>query len=214
MTTATATKGRERQEKILQAIHAASKGTTKYCAYEDIVVTAWKMWPEEFGLRGYVDQYPDSSDLHKPLYGPLKREGLVRSSNKKFGLTERGLAAVERLRNGECNTGDASRGRMERDVKAEILRLVDRPAVRMLSNPEELLDTDLYDFYGVTVRTSPADFVGRLTTVDAAIDAAIKAKDPSVDLEKVATVAATRNALQTKFNQLITDRSAAHKPRN
>lgn len=214
MTTATPTKGRERQEKILQAIHAASKGTTKYCAYEDIVVTAWKMWPEEFGLRGYVDQYPDSSDLHKPLYGPLKREGFVRSSNKKFGLTERGLAAVERLHAGESASAGSGRGRLERDAKAEVLRLAERPAVRLLSNPEDLLDTDLYDFYGVTVRTSPTDFVGRLTTVDAAIDAAVKAKDPSIELEKVAMVAATRDALRDKFSQLITDRSAAHKLRN
>jgi hypothetical protein len=143
MSTATATKGRERQEKILRAIFEVADGTTRVCAYEDIVVQAWKMWPEEFGLRGYVHEYPDSSDLHKPLYGPLKREGLVRSSNKKFGLTERGLAVIERSRSGGPRL--AGRGRLERDEKAEVLRLVDRPAVRMLPNPDELLDTDLYD---------------------------------------------------------------------
>lgn len=112
MSAATTTKGRERQEKILRAIFEVAGGTTRVCAYEDIVVKAWKMWPEEFGLRGYDHQYPDSSDLHKPLYGPLKREGLVRSSNKKFGLTERGLAAVERLQSGgEPRLAD--RGRLE-----------------------------------------------------------------------------------------------------
>ena len=208
MSAATTTKGRERQEKILRAIFEVAGGTTRVCAYEDIVVKAWKMWPEEFGLRGYDHQYPDSSDLHKPLYGPLKREGLVRSSNKKFGLTERGLAAVERLQSGgEPRLAD--RGRLERDEKAEILRLVDRSAVRMLPNPEQLLDTDLYDFYGVTVRTKPAEFAGRLNTVDAAIDAAVKAKDPAVELEKVAMVVATRDALKARFAGLISERSAA-----
>jgi hypothetical protein len=208
VSTATATKGRERQEKILRAIFEVADGTTRACTYEDIVVRAWKMWPEEFGLRGYVHEHPDSSDLHKPLYGPLKREGLVRSANKNFGLTERGLAAVERLRSG---TGSrlADRGRLERDQKAEVLRLVDRPALRLLPNPEELLDTDLYDFYGVTVRTKPAEFAGRLKTVDAAIDAAVKAKDPSIELEKVAMVVATRDALKARYADLISVRSAA-----
>lgn len=184
-----------------------SGGTTRVCAYEDIVVQAWKMWPEEFGLRGHVHEYPDSSDLHKPLYGPLKREGLVRSSNKRFGLTERGLATVERLRRGP-QTDAVERGRLQRDEKAEILRLADRPAVRMLPNPEELLDTDLYDFYGVTVRTKSGEFAGRLKVVDAAIDAAVTAKDPSVDLEKVAMIVATRDALKEQFAQLISTRCA------
>jgi hypothetical protein len=208
MSAATSSRGRERREKILQAIFSVSGGTTRVCAYEDIVVEAWKLWPEEFGLRGYVQEHPDSSDLHKPLYGPLKREGLVRSSNKKFGLTERGLAAVERLRLGPTS-GPGDRGRLERDEKAEMLRLADRPAVGMLPNPEELLDTDLYDFYGVTVRTKPAEFAGRLKTVDAAIDAAVNAKDPSIELEKVAMVVATRDALKAKFGELISLRSAA-----
>jgi hypothetical protein len=214
MSTATTTRGRERHEKILRAIFEVASGTTQVCAYEDIVVQAWKMWPEEFGLRGYVHEHPDSSDLHKPLYGPLKREGLVRSSNKKFGLTERGLATVERLRaGGELRHID--RGRLERDEKAEVLRLVDRPAVRMLPSPDELLDTDLYDFYGVTVRTKPGEFAGRLRTVDAAIDAAINAKDPSIELEKVAMVVATRDALKARYAGLITERCAAkHKNRS
>jgi hypothetical protein len=200
-------KGRERQEKILQAIYAASGGTTKVCAYETIVVEAWKLWPEEFGLRGYVHEYPDSSDLHKPLYGPLKRDGFVRSpGTKKFGLTERGLAAVERIKRGPDR--GPQRGRLERDEKAEILRLAERPAIRMLASPDDLLDTDLYDFYGVTVRTKPAEFAGRVRTVDTAIDAAVMAKDPSIDLEKVAMVVATRDALKNKFAELLSARSA------
>lgn len=208
MSTATSTKGRERQDKILQAICEVSGGTTRVCAYEDIVVQAWKMWPEEFGLRGHVHEYPDSSDLHKPLYGPMKRDGLVRSpGTKRFGLTERGLAAVERTKRGP-DSGPAHRGRLERDEKAEILRLADRPAIRMMPNPDDLLDTDLYDFYGVTVRTKPAEFAGRVKTVDAAIDAAVKAEDPSIALEKVAMVVATRDALKSKFADLMSARNA------
>src|SRR5690349_5553590 len=141
MTTATA-KGRERQEKIIQAIYKVSGGTTKPCPYEDIVVEAWKLWPEEFGLRGYVQLYPDASDLHKPLYGPLKREGLVHNTNKKFGLTPAGLDAAERLSEGTASP--AGRGRLTRTQVQEIRRLGDHAAVRLADTPDELLDTDLY----------------------------------------------------------------------
>lgn len=65
--------------------------------YEDIVVKSWQLFPEEFGLRKYVHQYPDSSDQHKPLYGPLKDKGYVLSGNKKFRLTEKGIAYANEL---------------------------------------------------------------------------------------------------------------------
>ena len=200
-------KGRERQEKILLAIYTASGGTTRFCPYEDIVVQAWRLWPEEFGLRGYVNDFPDSSDLHKPLYGPMKREGLVRSADKKFGLTERGLAVAERLSSGVSGSSSV-RGRLERAAKDEIFRLIERPAIQMITTPDSLLDTDLYDFYGVTVRTSEQEFRGRVRTVNAAIDEALKADDPSVDADKVAAVIATRDVLSSKFNELIAARTA------
>lgn len=199
--------GRERREKIIQAIYECSGGTTRPCAYEDIVVTAWKMWPEEFGLRGYTDLYPDASDLHKPLYGPLKREGLVQSRNKRFGLTERGRATVEHLR----TPGPVApkRSRITRGEKAELLRLLDRPILQLIGNPQDILDTDVYDFYGVTVRTSPSEFAGRIATVDAAIDAAVEAHDPAVHGERLAMVVAARDAVRARYGDLIAMRSAA-----
>lgn len=201
----TPTKGRERQDKILQAIYEVSGRTTRPCAYEDVVVQAWKMWPEEFGLRGYVTEYPDSSDLHKPLYGPMKREGLVRSANKKFSLTPAGLEAAERLRGGTI-TG---RSRLTRQQRDEILRIASQQMIELLNEGEEPLDTDLYEFYTVTVRTRPADFKGRITTVDAAIDSALDHKDPSIEPEKVIAVAKARDALRDEFADFIAKRSAA-----
>ena len=52
-------------------MYRLAHGHTSALKYEDIVVKAFELYPEEFALRGY-SQYPDSSDIHKPLYGPLK----------------------------------------------------------------------------------------------------------------------------------------------
>jgi hypothetical protein len=203
--------GRERQQMILLSINEVADGTTRLVAYEDIVVAAWKMFPQEFGLRGYTDKYPDSSDLHKPLYGPLKREGLVRVQAKKFGLTERGLAIVERLR--KPGAAESELGRVRRDQRIELERLGKKSLVALLEEgrADELVDSDVYDFYGVTVRTKPADFAGRITTVDAAIDAAVDAQDPSLDKRRLAWLALAREELKRRWGELIVERAAASK---
>gem|GEM_PF-2738499 len=202
--------GRERQQMILLAIYKVARGTTRLCAYEDVVVEAWKLFPQEFGLRGYATKYPDSSDLHKPLYGPLKRDGYVRVQNKKFGLTDSGLAAAEHLR--QPDEGERPElGRVRRDQRIEIDRLAKKPSVALLEQGRgnELVDTDLYDFYGVTVRTKPADFTGRIATVDTAVDAAVVAQDPSIDKQRLAWVVVTRDELKTRWADLIAERTAA-----
>jgi hypothetical protein len=195
---------------ILLAMRKVAGEATRLCAYEDIVVEAWKLFPQEFGLRGYADKYPDSSDLHKPLYGPLKREGYVRVQNKKFGLTESGLAAAERLRHPD-DERIPELGRVGRDQRIEIERLAKKASVALLeqAKADELVDTDLYDFYGVTVRTKPADFAGRITAVDAAVDAAVAAQDPSIDKQRLAWVVLTRDELKTRWAELIAELTAA-----
>ncbi len=54
-------------QKLLAVMFDLCKGEPKALQYEDIVVTAFTRYPEDFQLRGYP-QYPDSSDIHKPLY--------------------------------------------------------------------------------------------------------------------------------------------------
>jgi len=192
---------------ILIAISVVSDGTTRLCAYEDIVVRAWQLFPQEFGLRGYVDLYPDASDLHKPLYGPLKRDGYVRVQNKKFGLTDSGLAAAQEITQPPADESPEGKGRVRRDQLIEIEKLCKKAAVGLVQQgpSEELLDTDLYDFYSVTVRTKPADFAGRIATVDRAIDAALGAQDPSIDKTRLALVSLARDALKEVHADLIVE---------
>ena len=206
--TSSQSRGRERQEKILAAMFKVSGASTKLCQYEEIVVQAWKMFPSEFGLRGFTELYPDASDLHKPLYGPLKRLGYVRSQSKKFGLTDHGLSEARRLASGG-NSPDG-RTRLQRNEHDEISRLRDKAAVGLLAEgrQDELLDTDFYDFYSVTVRTKAADFAGRIKTVDAALDAAHQSNDPSVDPAQVALFTATRDELKLRFDALIATQAA------
>src|SRR5437899_10524250 len=104
--------------KILAVMFEPARGQSRPLHYEDIVVLAFRKHPQDFQLRGYPE-YPDSSDLHKPLYA-MKREGLVRSaSDKSFMLTARGLEMAREL----LGAAEPAHDRLTKREEAEIQRL-------------------------------------------------------------------------------------------
>ncbi len=173
-----------RPEKILIAMYGLSKGTDRPCRYEDIVVKAFELYPVDFQLRGYP-QYPDSSDIHKPLYGPLKRQGLVRAANKMFSLTEKGLTKAKIFAHPEKSNNSDGVGRVTRDVAREIERLKVTNAWRLFleGHQDKILDTDFYVFLGVTVRTERNSFLGRARSVEDAVKIAAKVDPQTAHLK-------------------------------
>ncbi len=154
-------------QKILAVMFDLCGGEQKALQYEDIVVAAFKRYPEDFQLRGYP-QYPDSSDIHKPLY-KMKSQGLVRSANKTFELTQRGLEVASKLVHAKGEYKD----RLTKQEENEINRVLNSAAFRLFQEgrKEFILDTDFYEYMGITVRTSRADCYGRLNNVEHAIAA-------------------------------------------
>jgi hypothetical protein len=166
-------------QKILSVMFDLSKGESKPLLYEDIVVSAFQRYPEDFQLRGYP-QYPDSSDIHKPLYS-MKQDGLVRSANKSFLLTPRGLDVARNL----IGAADAQRDRLTKQEEKEVNRIVQSQALRLFQEgqADRILDTDLYEYFGVSVRTPRSEFLGRVITVEQAIAAhRVKRKNELSDL--------------------------------
>jgi len=139
------------------------------------------MFPDEFALRGYPE-YPDSSDIHKPLYGVLKRRGLIHAARKQFALTERGVETAERLvRSAGASLSDVrDPERLGRTDEAEVTRILQSAAYGLYLNGkrDRILDTDFYAFLGCTVRTERNAFEGRLNAVSAAIEAACRLSKP------------------------------------
>lgn len=204
-----------RPEKILVAMRQLSQGTTSPLEYEDIVVTAWKLFPEDFGLRKYVHEHPDSSDIHKPLYGPLKDRGFVLSGHKKFRLTERGVeyaAKLDQARQGllplDQVLGPAKAvDRLSRDQEIELKRIVETDAFKRFATgeKEKILDTDFYAYLGTTVRTERHVFLGRLSAVSAAAAGAARiSQNP-----KHALAAQLHEFLCERFAEIINRRKSS-----
>lgn len=160
-------KSLSKPQKILAVMHELCGGELRPLQYEDIVVAAYRRYREDFQLRGYPE-YPDSSDIHKPLY-EMKRQGLVRSANKMFELTSRGFEVASQLGHGDSQSKD----RLTKPEEQEIQRITGAAAFTLFESgkQDQILDTDFYTFLGVSVRTSPNEIRGRLANVEHAIKA-------------------------------------------
>lgn len=196
--------GRERPEKILVAMHRLAEGSPKFLKYEDIVVKAFQMFPDEFALRGHPE-YPDSSDIHKPLYGTLKKRGFVKAAQKQFALTPRGVERAEALIGKAGQSLDVARRaeRMTRDIELELDRMLNSDAYRLFAQEQadRILDTDFFAFFGCTVRTKKNDFIGRLNSASDTVLTARRLSKPDASTAK--TLAELLKYLRQRFKKEI-----------
>ena len=154
-------------------------------------------------------EYPDASDIHKPLYGPLKSRGFVLSANKRFKLTEKGRVyalQLDKVVKGllpfeELSTDIPRADRLSRDKEAELRRAAETDAFRLfaLGQKEKILDTDFYSYLGTTVRTERNEFLGRLQAVSDAVQDAARISNDS----KHAILLQLHDFLLAKFADII-----------
>lgn len=168
-----------RGEKIIYVLYQLSGKSRKSIRYEDIVVKAFEIYPDDFHLKGYP-QYPESGDLvHKPLYD-FKKKGLLVAGNKMFALTEKGLVAAERIESAITGKTVSNTERVTRDIEKEVSRVSKTPGFALFVNgeAENIVDTDFFEYIGATVRTSRNDFIGRLNTLSDVVKATKDKKNP------------------------------------
>jgi hypothetical protein len=191
----------ERHAKILLAMYYRSSGTTTLLPYEDIVVEAFERFPEDFQLRGHP-QYPDASDIHKPLYEKLSKDGYVSGANKQFKLTKLGLMTAETLLEHEQSFGGRKpQVRVDREDERELARLRATRAHDLYSQGRggEVVDSDFYAFFKVSPRTKRHEFAGRLRVVEELLQRALGAGHDVDDLEH------TREFLTERFRTEVLD---------
>ncbi len=169
-----------RADKILMILYEMAGESRKPLRYEDIVVSVFKKYPQDFQLRGYP-QYPDSGDLiHKPLYD-FRKNGLLEANNKVFTLTERGILSAKRLKNSVSGLKIISNEKLSRYAEEEISRIEDLEGYKLFLAKEEskITDADFYNYLGASARTTRNNFLGRLKTMNEAIKElkSIKSKD-------------------------------------
>ena len=89
---------------LLAALDLENAGKVRFSA-EDLVVMAWKKFPDTFGLSGYANEqgtplYPNSNRIYAEIMGtkPLRRNGyLNKVGSKMYQLTELGKSHAKAI---------------------------------------------------------------------------------------------------------------------
>ena len=200
----TPTRKLTQSDMVLIAFYKASKGTTNKVPYEELVLQAWRDFPEQFSLRNYP-KYPDSSDIHKKLYnGPLKTESLVLSlGDKYFRLTSKGLEEAKKLADALEEVPTATREnrtRLGRDAEKFIKHglqsraLIDWRAGRK----DQLVDYDARMFFQFSTGTTIDERKRKVKEAKEAIEKAHR-----IGVEGADDLKAVADYLTEKYEQLF-----------
>lgn len=154
------------QDKILAVLLDSSKGRTVSLSLERITVAAFKRFPTDFCMSGYPE-YPDGMKVSKRLYATLKPAGLVRSADGKFELTQLGIDTAKKLE----SSGARKSNKLPRGITREINRILNCQAFVLFQdgNKTKILDSDLYEYLGASVRTPHNELKGRIYSVSEAL---------------------------------------------
>ncbi|MDQ3566042.1 MAG: hypothetical protein M3464_09690 [Chloroflexota bacterium] len=192
-------------DKVLIAFHHVANGSTSKVPYEELVLQAWRDYPEAFSLRNHPE-YPDASDIHKKIYQSLKPSGFVVSlGNKVFRLTDAGIEKASKLLEKEDSGDDQERARLSRNEQTFINNaLRSRVLSAWRDQPERLVDYDARVFFQFSTGTV---FEDRKHRVEFALDTIRKARELRIGGSD--ELAALAEFLDNQFGHLFR-RSESH----
>ena len=170
-------------DKLLLAAYDLEQEGRKSLSAEDLVVAAWKKFPDVFGLSGYLDDegrpaYPDSNRVFAEIMGskPIRERGLlVKVGNKMYQVTDAGREYARSLKS--CNTSSESRitkaGLAWPTIEALKKVLASKAVDKAKNNRTD--DITFYDacaFWGVSPMSSAIALEGRLANFEKIVETA------------------------------------------
>jgi len=170
-------------DKLLIAAREIEESGKKEFSAEDLVVSAWKKFPDAFGLQGYLDSegkaiYPNSNRVYAEIMGskPLRKQGLLQKvGNKMYKLTEAGRVRAGSAANLPSDKSP-KKWSLARERVAQIKRLFEsKTAQKMrLGELKEVSFFDACGFWGISPRSGAKDLSSRFAHIEAVLDAAKK----------------------------------------
>lgn len=161
-------------EKLLMAACELAGAENKTFSAEDLVVEAWKKFPDTFGLSGHRNEegnlmYPDSNRIFVEIMGskPIREKGYLKKVGEKmYQVTEAGREKTNMLLSNSANNKQKRAG-LQRDVERQLKRLFStRTWIKFKNNNfEEIHFYDACEFWGITPRSSSIDYDGKIANL-------------------------------------------------
>ncbi len=129
---------------------------------EELVVKAWELFPDEFGLAGYSEHFPDSNRVLTNIMGSkgMRGKGWLRKVGKKrYRLTPQGMsdgAALLDSKGTKPAKRKGLRAELGRQQSAALERLVETKAAQKVLS-EDTPSVTFYDacgFWDITARSN------------------------------------------------------------
>ena len=171
-------------DKLLIAAQAIENSGKKHFSAEDLVVSAWKIFPNAFGLQGYLDNdgraiYPNSNRVYAEIMGskPLRKRGLIQKcGNKMYKLTEAGRNHARSLANFPLKKSTEKLA-LARE-KIELIRRLFESKVAQKFRSGNFDETSFFDacgFWSISPRSGAKDLYSRFADIESVLDTALKA---------------------------------------
>jgi hypothetical protein len=205
-------------DKLLLAAEKLQR-TSKAFSAEDLVVTAWRMYPDTFGLSGYANQHPDSNRILTKIMGSegLRGKGWLRKvGEKQYRLTQKGFADAEALLNvngGLPQEVDFLRAQLERGALRSLERITEAGAGRkyLSGRREQITFADACSFWDISVRSNAGTLVARLADTGAVLESALaraekkglKLPRKNLSYEQLEGLLGLHQAMQNEFQDEI-----------
>ena len=165
---------------VLSAYYLQRDGHSPFTA-EDLVVAAWRRYPDTFGLAGYKSSegtliYPDSNRVFAEIMGskPVRKRGLLtKVGQKMYQLTEAGTHHATLLMHAPKSNASQKSG-LARDMRHYLKRLMESRAMCKYREGrfEEITFFDVCAFYGISPRSSAIELDGQVANLLGVLDAA------------------------------------------
>lgn len=162
-------------EKLLLTAADLEQGGIRPFSAEDLVVAAWKKYPDAFALEGYPE-HPDSNRIYAEIMGskPLRRRGwIVKVGEKRYQLSNAGRIAAESLGwVGDLREG--SRADLSREQKLLLRRLLSSRAAQKAQADDvgSIIFPDACAFWDISPRSLAKTVQARLESVEAVLTTA------------------------------------------
>jgi hypothetical protein len=167
---------------LVAALEIEDSGKEQFSA-EDLVVSAWKKFPDAFGLQGYLDNggkaiYPNSNRVYAEIMGskPLRKQGLLQKvGSKMYRLTEAGRVRAKSLV-GFSTKPSPEKWSLAREKVEQMRRLFESKTAQKVraGNVEEISFFDACGFWGISPRSGAKNLWSRFAHIEAILDEAQK----------------------------------------
>ena len=197
---------------LLAALEISDGDVDRQFTAEELLVEAWKLNPDAFGLRGFEDQHPDANKVYTKLDGRkgLVAEGFITKSGRRvYRLTPRGLAAASRLRPGDTE----AQAKMYRVLQTEVAQILGHPVFALWQEDPERPTRfrEAGHFWGIAPGTPALRARERVSNIDHALREALRELDlrgTDVIVEKRGRPLFERNDIERcmEFQSVLKDR--------